>query len=47
MDHVNKSTDRKRNARELRDFQRRTFSGVERHRELISSEFYTNKIFED
>ena len=49
MDRVNKSynTGRKRNAHESRDFRRRTFSGVERRRELISSGFYTDKIFEE
>ena len=48
MDRVNKSynTSIKYNVRESRDFRRRTFSGVERHRELIDSGFHIDKISE-
>ena len=49
MELVNNSfnTSIKYNARESRDFRRRTFNRVERSRELISLRFYTDKISEE
>ena len=48
MDRVNNGYNIgiKYNVCESRDFQRRTFSGVERRRELVSSGFYIDKISE-
>ena len=48
MDRINNgyNTSIKYNVSELRDFQHRSFSEAERRRELVSLEFYIDKILE-
>ena len=49
MDRVSNgyNTNIKYNARESRDFRQHIFNIIERRQELISSEFYTDKISEE